>query len=98
MAVVKRNYLEDIDKALNNKKKPAELLNVIFTFLNFKPIEIKIYNVLLKISFTIKQKQEPCFFSPKTRLPRLYYFNNKRHSLNLTIYVYIELYCIYMSI
>ncbi len=64
--MVKRNYIEDIEKALNNKKKPVELLNVIFTFLNFKPIEIKIYNVLLKTSFTIKQIEQKIDVSERT--------------------------------
>ena len=66
MAVVKRNYIEDIEKALYNKKKPVESLNVIFTFLNFKPIEIKIYNLLLKTSFTIKQIERKIDVSERT--------------------------------
>ena len=51
----KRNYIVDIERILKGRKKPIELLNVILGFLNFKAIEIKIYNLLLKSSLTIKQ-------------------------------------------
>jgi len=64
--MVKRNYVEDIEKALCEKKKPIELLNVIFTFLNFKSVEIKIYNLLLKTSLTIKQIEEQLNISERT--------------------------------
>ena len=66
MTMVKRNYIEDIEKALCEKKKPIELLNVIFTFLNFKSVEIKIYNLLLKTSLTIKQIEEQLNISERT--------------------------------
>jgi len=39
MIVVKRKYVEDIEKALDEGKKPVELLNVILGFLNFKSME-----------------------------------------------------------
>jgi len=55
--MTKRNYIADIEKALKEGRKPIELLNVILGFLNFKPIEIKIYNLLLTSSLTIKQIQ-----------------------------------------
>ena len=64
--VVQRNYIEDIDKALNEKKKPVELLNVIFTFLNFKVMEVKIYNHLLNMSLTIKQIEKQLNISERT--------------------------------
>lgn len=64
--VVIKNYIEDIDKALSEKKKPVELLNVIFTFLNFKEIEIKIYNHLLKMPLTIKQIEQQLNLSERT--------------------------------
>ena len=64
--VVQRNYIEDIDKALNEKKKPVELLNVIFTFLNFKVMEVKIYNHLLNMSLTIKQIERQLNISERT--------------------------------
>ena len=51
----KSNYIPDIENAIKNGKKPVELLNIILGFLNFKPVEIKIYNLLLKSSLTIKQ-------------------------------------------
>ena len=64
--MVKRNYVEDIEKALNERKKPVELLNLIFTFLNFKSVEIKIYNLLLKTSLTIKQIEKQLNISERT--------------------------------
>jgi len=51
----KRNYILDIENALKGRKKPIELLNIILGFLDFKTTEIKIYNLLLKSSLTIKQ-------------------------------------------
>ena len=64
--MVKRNYIEDIEKVLSKKEKPVELLNVIFTFLNFKSVEIKIYNLLLKTSLTIKQIEQQLNISERT--------------------------------
>jgi predicted transcriptional regulator len=64
--VVKRNYIEDIEKALSKNEKPVELLNVIFTFLNFKSVEIKIYNLLLKTSLTIKEIEQQLNISERT--------------------------------
>ncbi len=43
-----------------------ELLNVILGFLNFKPVEIKIYNLLLTSSLTIKQIQNLLHLSERT--------------------------------
>ena len=42
------------------------LLNVILGFLNFKPVEIKIYNLLLTSSLTIKQIQNLLNLSERT--------------------------------
>jgi hypothetical protein len=53
--MAKRNYVADIENVMEKGKKPLELLNVILGFLNFKSVEIKIYNLLLKSSLTIKQ-------------------------------------------
>nr|AAU43654.1 hypothetical protein GZ23H7_12 [uncultured archaeon GZfos23H7]QNO53293.1 hypothetical protein OJOIIACA_00017 [Methanosarcinales archaeon ANME-1 ERB6] len=64
--MVKRNYIADIEKALKEGNKPVELLNVILGFLNFKPIEIKIYNLLLTSSLTIKQIQNLLHLSERT--------------------------------
>ena len=64
--MVKRNYIEDIEKVLSKKEKPVELLNVIFTFLNFKSVEIKIYNLLLKTSLTIKEIEQQLNISERT--------------------------------
>ena len=62
----KRNYIADIERILKGRKKPIELLNVILGFLNFKAIEIKIYNLLLKSSLTIKQIEKQLNLSERT--------------------------------
>jgi predicted transcriptional regulator len=64
--MIKRNYIADIEKGLKEGKKPIELLNVILGFLNFKPIEIKIYNLLLNSSLTIKQIENLLNLSERT--------------------------------
>ena len=64
--MVKRNYIEDIEKALNKRKKPIQLLNIILGFLNFKSVEVKIYNLLLKTSLTIKQIEKQLNISERT--------------------------------
>jgi len=64
--VVKRNRIADIEKILKEGKDPAEVLSVILRFLNFKPTEIKIYNILLKSSLTIKQIEKQLNLSERT--------------------------------
>lgn len=64
--MIKENYIEDIEKALNQRKKPIELLNIILVFLNFKSVEIRIYNLLLKTSLTIKQLEQQLNISERT--------------------------------
>jgi len=64
--MAKRNYVVDIEKILKGRKKPIELLNIILGFLNFKAIEIKIYNILLKSSLTIKQIEKQLNLSERT--------------------------------
>ena len=64
--MAKRNYIADIEKALKEGRNPIELLNVISGFLNFKPVEIKIYNLLLNSSLTIKQIQNLLNLSERT--------------------------------
>ncbi|RLF95248.1 hypothetical protein DRN50_04050 [Thermococci archaeon] len=46
-------YIPDIEGFLE-KKNPVDLLNAIFSFLNFKLVNIKIYNLLLKTSYEYK--------------------------------------------
>jgi len=62
----KRNYILDIENALKGRKKPIELLNIILGFLDFKTTEIKIYNLLLKSSLTIKQIEKQLNLSERT--------------------------------
>lgn len=64
--MAKRNYIEDIENVLKGRKKPIELLNIILGFLNFKTAEIKIYNLLLKSSLTIKQIERQLNLSERT--------------------------------
>lgn len=64
--MVKRNCIADIEKILKEGKDPAEVLSVILRFLNFEPTEIKIYNILLKSSLTIKQIEKQLNLSERT--------------------------------
>jgi len=64
--MVKRNYIADIEKALKEGNRPTELLNAILGFLNFKPMEIRIYNLLLNSSLTIKQIEDLLNLSERT--------------------------------
>jgi len=64
--MVKRNYIADIENVLKGRKKPTELLNIILGFLNFQKTEIKIYNLLLKSSLTIKQIEKQLNLSERT--------------------------------
>jgi len=64
--MVKRDYIADIEKSLKEGKKPIEVLNVILGFLNFKSVEIRIYNILLKKPLTIKHLEEHLNLSERT--------------------------------
>jgi len=64
--MVERSYIADIEKLLEEGKKPIELLSAILSFLNFKPVEIKIYNLLLNSSLTIKQIEDRLNLSERT--------------------------------
>jgi len=61
-----KNAVSEIEKALKQRKKTVELLNLIFAFLNFKKAEVKIYNLLLKKSLTIKEMKEQLGISERT--------------------------------
>jgi len=64
--MVKRNYIADMENVLKGRRKSIELLNIILGFLNFKTAEIKIYNLLLKSSLTIKQIERQLNLSERT--------------------------------
>lgn len=64
--MIKSNYIADVENVLKGRKKPIELLNIILGFLNFKTTEIKIYNLLLKSSLTIKQIEKQLNLSERT--------------------------------
>ncbi len=64
--MVKRDYIADIENAINKRTNPVELLNVILGFLNFKKVEIEIYNILLKSSLTIKEIEKKSNLSERT--------------------------------
>lgn len=66
MEMAKRSAIADIEKSLEEGKKPIELLSAILSFLNFKPIEIKIYDLLLNSSLTIKQIEDRINLSERT--------------------------------
>jgi len=55
-SVAKRHYVENVDKALN--RKAIEVFNGILAFLNFKSAEIRVYNLLLTTSLTIKKMEQ----------------------------------------
>ena len=61
-----KNAVSEIEKALKQRKNPVELLNLIFAFLNFKKAEVKIYNLLLKKSLTIKEMEKQLGISERT--------------------------------
>ena len=64
--MIKRNYIADIENVLKKRKKPTDLLNIILGFLNFQTAEIKIYNLLLKSSLTIKEIEKQLNLSERT--------------------------------
>ncbi len=64
--MIKRNYIADMENVLKGRKKPIELLNTILGFLDFKTTEIRIYNLLLKSSLTIKQIENQLNLSERT--------------------------------
>ncbi len=64
--MLKRNYIVDANAIAGEKEKSIEILNAIFGFLDFKIIEIKIYNLLLKSSLTIKQIEKQLNLSERT--------------------------------
>ncbi len=64
--MAKGNYIAEIENVLKRRKKPIELLNIILGFLDFKTTEIKIYNLLLKSSLTIRQIEEQLNLSERT--------------------------------
>ena len=55
LPVVKGSYIDEIEKVLSKEGKPIDVFNAILTFLNFKTVEVRIYNLLLKTSLTIKE-------------------------------------------
>lgn len=65
-SMIKRNYIEDLENVLKGRKKPIELLNIVLGFFDFKAAEIKIYNLLLKSSLTIKQIEKQLNLSERT--------------------------------
>ena len=64
--MAERDYTADIEVALKEGSNQKELLNAILAFLNFKPVEIKIYNLLQNSSLTIKQIQDMLNLSERT--------------------------------
>ena len=64
--IMVKNAVSELEKALKQRKKPVELLNLIFAFLNFKKAEVKIYNLLLKKSLTIREMEKQLGISERT--------------------------------
>jgi predicted transcriptional regulator len=64
--MAKGNYIGDIENALNRNGKPIEVFNVVLEFLNLSTVEVKIYDLLLKTSFTIKEIEEQMDISERS--------------------------------
>jgi len=64
--VAKAKSIENIKKALTRKGKPIEVFEVVLTFLNFKTVETRIYNLLLKTSLTIKEIEQKLDISERS--------------------------------
>jgi predicted transcriptional regulator len=62
----KRNNIGDIEKALNRKDRPIEVFNVVLEFLNLSTVEIRIYNLLLKTSYTINELEKQLDISERS--------------------------------
>jgi len=55
-----------IKEMMKRGKRPPELLNTILKFLDFKNVEIELYNLLLKGSMTITQIEKELKVSERT--------------------------------
>ncbi len=64
--MVKGRYIDDVEKTLSREGKPVEVFNAILAFLNFKTVEVKIYNLLLKTSLTIKEMEQQLDISERS--------------------------------
>jgi len=61
------DILTELKETIKNKKdKPLNLLNSVFVLLNFKDVEIKLYNLLLKKSLTIDEIKKKIDVSERT--------------------------------
>lgn len=56
--MAKNTYIDDIEKAIRGEVNPIEAFNASLALLNFKTIEVKIYDLLLKTSLTIKEIEQ----------------------------------------
>jgi predicted DNA-binding transcriptional regulator len=66
MLMVKGNYIIDLERAIKEGNKTTDVLNMILSYLDFKPCEIRIYNLLLKKPQTIKQIEDQLKISERT--------------------------------
>jgi predicted DNA-binding transcriptional regulator len=64
--MVKGNYIIDLERAIKEGRKTGDVLNMILAYLDFKPAEIKIYNLLLNKPQTIKQIEDQLKISERT--------------------------------
>jgi predicted DNA-binding transcriptional regulator len=64
--MVKGNYIFDLERAIKEGKKTTDVLDMILAYLDFKPAEIKIYNLLLNKPQTIKQIEDQLKISERT--------------------------------
>ncbi|MFA5314020.1 MAG: winged helix-turn-helix domain-containing protein [Methanomassiliicoccales archaeon] len=55
--MARNRYFDDIEKAIRGEVNPIDAFNASLALLNFKTVEVKIYDLLLKTSLTIKEIQ-----------------------------------------
>ena len=51
-------YFNDLKRTLSMKKDPIETFSLVLSFFNFETMEVKLYNLLLNASLTIKEIEE----------------------------------------
>jgi predicted transcriptional regulator len=64
--VVRNIYIDDIEKAIRGEVRPIEAFNASLALLNFKTVEVKIYDLLLKTSLTIKEIEQQLDISERS--------------------------------
>jgi len=64
--VAQDKHMDDIEKAIRGESNPIEAFNASLALLDFKTVEVKIYDLLLKTSMTIKEIQDQLDISERS--------------------------------